>query len=58
MHTAISHGVPRDDAIADAIKRGVTYKTIADELGLSRQRVHQIVLRHEALNSLLRAPMR
>jgi transposase-like protein len=58
MHTAISRGVPRDMTIAQASKTGVTYKAIADELGLSRQRIHQIVLRHEAVNSPLRAPMR
>jgi transposase-like protein len=53
MHTAISRGVPRDSAIVQAIKTGVTYRAIANELGLSRQRVHQIVLLHEVLNSPL-----
>src|SRR5262249_16448967 len=54
MNTAISRGVSRDSAIAEAIKTGVTYKAIGKERGLARQRVHQIVLQQEALNLILR----
>jgi transposase-like protein len=52
MHAAIARGVPRDTAIAQALKSGVTYKRIGKEFGLSRQRVHQIVLSQEALASI------
>ena len=49
MHAAIARGVLRNAAIAQAIKSGVTYKRVGKEFGLSRQRVHQIALAHEAL---------
>ena len=49
MHAAIARGVPRNAAIAQAIKSDVTYKRVGKEFGLSRQRVHQIALTHEAL---------
>lgn len=49
MHAAIARGVQRNAAIAQALKSGVTYKRIGKEFGLSRQRVHQIVLSQEAL---------
>jgi hypothetical protein len=45
MRRAIARGTPRDAAIVSAVKARVTYQAIADELGLSRQRVHQIVSR-------------
>jgi hypothetical protein len=34
----------RDPAIAEANKKGAKFKAIADQFGVSRQRVHQIVL--------------
>jgi len=43
MRRVIAKGTPRDMAIASAVKAHVTYQAIADELGLSRQRVQQIV---------------
>ena len=43
MRRAIARGTPRDAAIVAAVKARVTYQAIADELGLSRQRVQQIV---------------
>jgi DNA-directed RNA polymerase sigma subunit (sigma70/sigma32) len=52
MHAAIARGVPRYTAIAQALKSGVTYNRIGKEFGLSRQRVHQIVLSQEALASI------
>jgi hypothetical protein len=45
MHEAIAKRVPRTVAIAKAVEGGATYRAIGDELGLSRQRVHQIVSR-------------
>ena len=45
MRRAIARGTPRDVAIVSAVKAQVTYQAIADELGLSRQRVQQIVAR-------------
>jgi hypothetical protein len=45
MRRAIARGTPRDVAIVLAVKAHVIYRAIADELGLSRQRVHQIVSR-------------
>jgi hypothetical protein len=45
MRRAIARGTPRDTAIVSAVKARVTYQAIADELGLSRQRVQQIVAR-------------
>jgi hypothetical protein len=45
MRRAIARGAPRDVAIVSAVKAHVTYQAIADELGLSRQRVQQIVAR-------------
>jgi DNA-directed RNA polymerase sigma subunit (sigma70/sigma32) len=43
LRQAIVRGVSRDLAIAKAVEAGGTYQAIGDELGLSRQRVHQIV---------------
>jgi hypothetical protein len=43
MRRAIARGTPRDVAIVSAVKAHVTYRAIADELGLTRQRVQQIV---------------
>jgi len=43
MRRAIARGTPRNAAIVSAVKAHVTYQAIADELGLSRQRVQQIV---------------
>jgi hypothetical protein len=45
MRRAIARGTPRDVAIVSAVQAHVTYQAIADELGLSRQRVQQIVAR-------------
>ncbi len=39
MRRAIVKGTPRNVAIALAVKAHITYQAIADELGLSRQRV-------------------
>jgi hypothetical protein len=47
MRRAIARGTPRDVAIVSAVKAHVTYQAIADELGLSRQRVQQIVSRSD-----------
>jgi predicted transcriptional regulator len=44
MRAAMARGVPRDIAIAKARKAGVTYQAIADEVGLTRQRLFQIML--------------
>jgi hypothetical protein len=43
MRRAIAKGVNRDQAIISAVRAHATYQAIADELGVSRQRVHQIV---------------
>jgi hypothetical protein len=45
LRRAMAHGTSREDAIAKAVKSGITYQAIGDELGVSRQRVHQIVCR-------------
>ena len=44
MRAALARGVARDVAIAKASKNGANFKAIADQFGVSRQRVHQIVL--------------
>lgn len=44
VRAAISRGVPRDTAIARARKAGATYAEIGKQFGLTRQRVHQILL--------------
>jgi hypothetical protein len=43
MRRAIAKGVDRDQAIIAAVRARATYQAIADELGVSRQRVQQIV---------------
>jgi hypothetical protein len=43
MRRAIAKGVDRDQAIISAVRARATYQAIADELGVSRQRVRQIV---------------
>jgi transposase len=53
MRRAISRGMLRDRAIAQAYNSGATHQAIADELGLTRQRVHQIVLSEQSLSSPL-----
>ena len=45
MRRLIARGTPRDTAIVSAVRDQVTYQAIADELGLTRQRVQQIVAR-------------
>ena len=45
MRRLIARGMPRDMAIVSAVKDQVRYQAIADELGLTRQRVQQIVAR-------------
>jgi IS30 family transposase len=47
LRSALAHGVSRDRAIVEAYKSGVRPAAIAKELGLTRQRVHQILLLHE-----------
>jgi len=44
MRAAVARGMERDPAIAEANKKGAKFKAIADQFGVSRQRVHQIVL--------------
>jgi biotin operon repressor len=53
MRRAISRGMRRNRAIAQAYKSGATHQAIANELGLTRQRVHQIVLWEQSLNEPL-----
>jgi hypothetical protein len=43
MRRAIAKGIERDDAIVAAVEARATYQAIADELGLTRQRIQQIV---------------
>jgi hypothetical protein len=43
MRRVIARGTPRDMAIVSAVKAHLTYRAIADELGLTKQRVQQIV---------------
>jgi hypothetical protein len=43
MRRAIARGVRRDQAIISAVRARASYQAIADELGVSRQRIHQIV---------------
>jgi hypothetical protein len=43
MRRAIAKGTPRDTAIVLAVRARATYQAIADELGLTRQRVQQII---------------
>jgi hypothetical protein len=45
MRRVITRGTPRDVAIVSAARAHVTYQAIADELGLTKQRVQQIVAR-------------
>jgi biotin operon repressor len=43
MRAAMTRGLDRDAAICAAVKAGATYVAIGAELGISRQRVHQII---------------
>ena len=45
MRRAIAKGVSRNTAIKSAVKAQATYQAIGDELGLTRQRIQQIVSR-------------
>ncbi len=45
MRRLIARGTHRDTAIVSAVRDQVTYQAIANELGLTRQRVQQIVAR-------------
>jgi hypothetical protein len=45
MRRLMARGTPRDVAIVSAVKAHLSYRAIADELGLTKQRVHQIVAR-------------
>lgn len=45
MQRAITQGTPRNVAITAAARAGATYDAIGDALGLTRQRVQQIVSR-------------
>jgi hypothetical protein len=47
MRTAIAKGTARESAIIQARKAGATYAAIGRALGLTRQRVHQIILMQE-----------
>jgi hypothetical protein len=49
MRRTISKGVHRDIAIKSAAKAGATYEAIGKELGLTRQRVQQIVVSRRKL---------
>jgi hypothetical protein len=44
LRAAIARGMPRDTAILQARKAGATYVAIGKQLGLTRQRVHQLIL--------------
>ncbi len=44
IRAAIAQGLPRDATIARARKAGATYAEIGKAFGLTRQRVHQILL--------------
>ena len=44
MRGALARGAARDRAIAEANKKGAGFRAIAKQFGVSRQRVHQIVL--------------
>jgi DNA-binding NarL/FixJ family response regulator len=44
MRVALARGMPRDEAIAEANKKGAGFRAIAKRFDVSRQRVHQIVL--------------
>jgi hypothetical protein len=46
MRKMLAKGAPRDTAIVAAVKARATYQAIADELGLTRQRVQQIIARN------------
>jgi DNA-directed RNA polymerase sigma subunit (sigma70/sigma32) len=48
----IARGVARNEAIADARKAGATLKAIGEALGVTRQRVRQI-LNRQRLRELL-----
>jgi hypothetical protein len=48
MRRMIAKGTPRDTAIVAAVKARATYQSIADELGLTRQRVQQIIAKSRA----------
>jgi hypothetical protein len=43
MRAAMARGIDRAAAIGSAVKAGATYAAIGIELGISRQRVHQIL---------------
>ena len=44
MRGALARGAARDSAIAEANKKGAGFRAIAKQFGVTRQRVHQIVL--------------
>jgi transposase-like protein len=44
MRGALARGAARDRAIAEANKKGAGFRAIAKQFGVTRQRVHQIVL--------------
>jgi hypothetical protein len=46
LRSAIARGVPRDQAMAEAYKAGLTFRAIGDVYGLTRERVRQIIARH------------
>lgn len=47
MRRTIAKGLHRDIAVKSAAKVGTTYEAIGEELGLTRQRVQQIVSRRK-----------
>jgi hypothetical protein len=42
MSIDLSQGVDREDAITKALESGATLQSVANALGLTRQRIHQI----------------
>jgi FixJ family two-component response regulator len=47
MRQLIAKRIPLAMTVAKAVAAGATYQAIADELGVSRQRAHQIAARRD-----------
>ena len=41
---SIACGTPRDEAIKEAVSKGATQQSVARAIGVTRQRIHQIVV--------------
>jgi len=54
MRRELAKGVPRDVAIKSARKRGATLQAIADEVGVTKQRIQQIAVDRDARRGLTR----